>query len=171
MRRWVGSLAVVLSALAMSACGGGSGSGSGSVTGDAAYAFDVKSAFLITTGPATAPDLTVVEVVLTDQAWSCDDLKASGQHEPGGYAIVTFSNLGQNVAAGDFSVDAEGEDVSGPSSLVQITVGDSSFSAVSGSATLTDFSADGAKGSFEASDGTANVSGTFDALPCDLLND
>lgn len=166
MRRVFGSVVLVVSVLAMSACGG---SGPGEVTGDPTYEFNAKTAFLFTSGPAASPDLSVALVALADTEIKCADFKTSA--EPAHYMLMTFTNLGKDVTTGDFNVDADGATPTGPSSLVGVRAGTNEFNGTSGKITLTAFGKDGAKGTFTAKDASSTLSGSFDAVGCDALND
>jgi hypothetical protein len=159
MRRSVGLLVVVLLALGMSACGS---NGPGTVTGDPAYAFEVKSGFLL---PVASEDgESVAEVVLLDQPWSCEDLKASAS-QIDTFALIAFHDASAPTP-GDFPVAALSGEPTGAFANVLVSLGDNDLDVTGGTAKLEDLSSDHAAGSFDVTDGTAHVSGTFDAELC-----
>jgi len=150
----------------VSACGGSNGPGS--LTGDPTYAFDVKSAFLV---HLSAGEVTVPEVLLTDQPWTCADLKAqaAGEAQISSFVAIGFGNTsGAAVTAGDFTVVGLNGEPTGSYALVILSSGSNDMDVTSGTATLDDLTTTHAEGSFEVTDGTAQVSGTFDADFCDV---
>jgi hypothetical protein len=165
----LGLTVAAVSVMAASACGGGVASGSGSVSGDDTYGFNVQSAFLVHYASGTNPDLSVPEILLTDQAWSCDDLKASGQSEPGGFAIIALGDPQGTPAAGTFTITGEVTPTTPFATFEVVSAStDEVFNAGSGSVTVSDLSADHAAGTFDLSNGDVHLTGSFDAPACDL---
>jgi hypothetical protein len=163
MRRSVGLSVVVSLALGMSACGSG---GPGSVTGDPAYAFEVKSAFRLPT--ASDEGQTVAEVLLLDQTWTCEDLKAADGIDT--FALIAFhAPSAEALTPGDFTVVGLADQPTGSFANVLLSFGNNDLNVTSGLAKLDDLSSDSAEGTFEVTDGTAHLSGTFDATACDYL--
>jgi|GEM_PF-3082956 len=170
MRRAIGLAVATVSLVAASACGGGAASGSGSITGDDTYGFTVQSAFLVHLPSQTDPGLSIPEILLTDQVWSCDDLKASGQSEPSGYAIIALADPQGTPSAGDFTIWNGGDAPTGPFASLEVFTSSTTevLNASAGSVTLSDLSADHAAGTFDITDADVHLSGNFDAPSCDV---
>jgi hypothetical protein len=157
------------STLALAACGGGSdvAHGSGSLTG--AASFTVLSAYENAPMNGDQPDLSEIELVMASQDLSCSDVQSNSAPPP--HFLELLVQGPSALTPGTYPVKPLGTQFDGTNPIaVAGTFAElsSDYSPTDGTVTLEIVSATQLKGSFDLTDGTEELTGTFDSHFCSV---
>ena len=161
---------LLLASVLLAACGGGDNVPHGSATLTGTSSFTVLSGYENAPQSNGQPDLSNIELVLADVNWSCSDLQSNASGAPPHQFLELVMRGPSAFTPGTYDVAPLYTSYNGQAiaELGTFTDGNSAYGASSGTVTLDIVSATELKGSFDVSDGSQSLTGTFDTHYCSV---